>query len=129
MISARPPEEREEAFDSWASHDVIVYDTTRISKDFNKHHSDCPEIGHFQRVFHAYIEVFKSVLANYPVDEDFIFLEDDAILCNFQQLHSELCMARRNGLQFYSFYHAEKQVCCAIPLCVQIVARICTGLG
>lgn len=117
MISARPLEEREKAFDSWASHDVIVFDTKDISKDFNKHHSDCPETGHFQRVFHAYIEVFKAILAKYPDDEDFIFLEDDVLLRNFQQLHSELCMARRNRLQFYSFYHAEKQVCCAILSC------------
>ena len=28
MISARPLEEREKAFSSWASHDVIVYNTT-----------------------------------------------------------------------------------------------------
>ena len=28
MISARPLEERKKAFNSWASHNVIVYDTT-----------------------------------------------------------------------------------------------------
>ena len=71
---------------------------------------DCPETGHFQRVFHAYINVFRDVLAKYPYDEDFIFIEDDVLLRNFQELHLELCMVKKNGLLFYSFYHPESQV-------------------
>ena len=80
-----------------------------ISKDFKERNSDCPETGHFQRIFYAYKEVFKSVLFEYPEDEDFIFIEDDVHLLNFQTLHSEVCTARRDGLQFYSFYRTPSQ--------------------
>ena len=55
-----------------------------ISKEFKERNSDCPETGHFQRIFYAYKEVFKSVLFEYPEDEDFIFIEDDVHLLNFQ---------------------------------------------
>ena len=80
-----------------------------ISKDFKEHNLDCLETGHFQSIFYAYKEVFKAVLSKYPDDEDFIFIEDDVQLLNFQKLHSEMCMARRNGLQFYSFYRTPSQ--------------------
>ena len=82
---------------------------TGISKDFKKHNLDCPETGHFQRIFYAYKKVFKAVLSEYPDDKDFIFIEDDVQLLDFQKLHSETCMARMKGLQFYSLYHTPSQ--------------------
>ena len=43
-------------------------------------------------------------------DKEFIFIEDDAKMVNFLKFHSEVCSARMNNLQFYSFYQTTNQV-------------------
>ena len=83
---------------------------TGISKDFQENSSECPEKGHSQRIFFVFREVFRAVLDEYRDDGDFVFIEDDAKILNFRKFHSRVCSARRNALQFYSFYRTSLQV-------------------
>ena len=81
-----------------------------LSKQFNEHNAECSKTDtqnpkfHFQRIFYVYKEVFRSILEKYSHDKEFIFIEDDAMIVDFHKFHSEVCSARMNNLQFYSFY-------------------------
>ena len=89
-----------------------------LSKHFNEHNAECSKTDtqkqnlkfHAQRVFYVYKEVFRTVLIEYEHEKDFIFIEDDAKIVNFWKFKLEVCSARNNELQFYSFYHTKNQV-------------------
>ena len=64
--------------------------------------------SHFDRTRGDKNQIFPT-LADYDDEKDFIFVEDDVQLLDFDKLHSETCSARENNLQFFSFFHPMSQ--------------------
>ena len=104
MLNARPMEARLNSSQSWEGEDMFVINTTNLGRSLI-----CAESSFFNILFQIYIEIFETVLKQYPEQEDFIFLEDDAELLDKEQMQVETCLARANRFQFYSLFLTEEQ--------------------
>ena len=111
MISGRPFEERVHAYNSWLAHGVEIIDTKELSL-WLLTHTDCKRKTFGNRLFRIYQKVFTDIFKKYPTDKDFIFIEDDVLLIDFESLKAEACMARRRNLRFYSFFQPSAQQSC-----------------
>lgn len=109
MISARPKEKRIHSALSWSSQKIDIINTTILSQNYVKTNNECAKITFGNKLFYVYRQVFKQVLKDHPDHMDFIFVEDDVVLLNFEALRSETCHARANGLNFYSFGKTKSQ--------------------
>lgn len=133
MISARPKDQTKLARDSWTSASHVynftftIVDTHDISvafksndgalmslcrnylhsigfdnlRDFQLNH---PAVG-----FAVHRKVFEDTLKQFPDDDFFLFVEDDAVLLDAAQMMKEAALVIRNRLQFYSFYFTPQQ--------------------
>ena len=108
MISARPEEERQESQASWSYHNVNRIDTRSLSTNLTLH-PECSKLTWSNRLFSIYRAVFKDVLESSMDEKDFIFIEDDVLLLDFESLQKEACLARQDELPFYSFYKPSAQ--------------------
>lgn len=108
MISARPEAERRQSQTSWSHHNVNRIDTGSLSRNLTTH-SECSKPTWSNRLFSIYRTVFRDILGNNMDDKDFIFIEDDVLLMDFESLQKETCLARQNRLQFYSFFKPSAQ--------------------
>ena len=108
MVSARPLDRRLAAYSSWLPYQVVFINTTAWSREFART-GECSEESFPNRLFYVYKGVFRTVLADYDDEKDFIFVEDDVQLLDFDKLHSETCSARENNLQFFSFFRPKSQ--------------------
>ena len=105
MLNARPIEDRLNSSISWEGQDLFLVNTTNLGRS----NLVCTISSWSNILFQIYLEIFDTVLKQYPEQDDFIFLEDDAELMDKDQMHVETCLARANGFQFYSLYLTEEQ--------------------
>ena len=105
MLNARPLEARLNSSQSWEGQDMFLINTTNVGRS----NLACAVSSFANILFQIYLEIFETVLKQFPEQENFIFLEDDAELLDKDQMDVETCLARANGFQFYSFYLTEGQ--------------------
>lgn len=85
-------------------------ETMNITTDVvSKNQHMCRSMKWEHRLFAVYQTVFGNLLSSYPGEEDFVIVEDDAILVDTEALVQEICQARLHKMQFYSLYRSPLQ--------------------
>ncbi|KAL7522761.1 hypothetical protein ACHAWX_007447 [Stephanocyclus meneghinianus] len=69
----------------------------------------CRSMKWEQRLFAVYQSVFAKLLSSFPKEQDFVVVEDDAVLLKPNALVEEVCHARFQRLEFYSLYRSPLQ--------------------
>ncbi|KAL7487188.1 hypothetical protein ACHAW6_012783 [Cyclotella cf. meneghiniana] len=69
----------------------------------------CRSMKWEQRLFAVYQSVFAKLLSSFPKEQDFVVVEDDAVLLKPNALIEEVCHARFHRLEFYSLYRSPLQ--------------------
>ncbi|KAL7471993.1 hypothetical protein ACHAXS_012306 [Conticribra weissflogii] len=70
----------------------------------------CRKMKWEQRLFVVYQSVFQKLLVQFPDDEGFVIVEDDAILKSPKLFAEEVCNAHRRKMAFYSLYRSPLQL-------------------
>lgn len=69
----------------------------------------CRKMKWEQRLFVVYQSVFQKILHQYPEEEGFVIIEDDAILKSPKMFAEEVCNVHRWRMIFYSLYRSPLQ--------------------
>eukprot|EP00569_Conticribra_weissflogii_P016625 CAMPEP_0171395940 /NCGR_PEP_ID=MMETSP0880-20121228/4291_1 /TAXON_ID=67004 /ORGANISM="Thalassiosira weissflogii, Strain CCMP1336" /LENGTH=390 /DNA_ID=CAMNT_0011909509 /DNA_START=109 /DNA_END=1278 /DNA_ORIENTATION=- len=70
----------------------------------------CRKMKWEQRLFVVYQSVFQKILHQYPDDEGFVIIEDDAILKSPKIFAEEVCNVHRWRMIFYSLFRSPLQL-------------------
>lgn len=91
MLRGRSPEEvRQDVVHSWAPFNPLNLPAREKSREMVDV-PGCEESTWGNRLFAVYLEFFREILRDYPSEESFVFVEDDAVLLDAHAFRTSVC--------------------------------------